>query len=56
MIIILVEIIFSYLLLVWIVARFAVPYYFGERNEWIDVDPWSHFLGVPIGKKSAFVG
>jgi hypothetical protein len=26
----------------------------GER--WIDVDPWSHFLGVPMGKRSAFIG
>jgi hypothetical protein len=26
------------------------------NNEWVAVDPWSHFLGVPLGKKSAFFG
>jgi len=25
-------------------------------GEWIDVDPWSAFRGVPLGKKSAFIG
>ncbi|MEK7155354.1 MAG: hypothetical protein AAB734_00585 [Patescibacteria group bacterium] len=25
-------------------------------GEWIDVDPWSSFIGVPLGKKSAFIG
>ncbi len=23
---------------------------------WMDVDPWSHFIGVPLGKKSSIVG
>jgi hypothetical protein len=26
------------------------------NNTWIDVDPWSAFLGVPLGKKSALFG
>lgn len=25
-------------------------------GTWIAVDPWSHFLGIPLGKHSAFVG
>lgn len=25
-------------------------------NEWIYVDPWANFLGVPFGKKKAFIG
>jgi hypothetical protein len=25
-------------------------------GEWIDVDPWSAFRGIPLGKKSAFIG
>ena len=25
-------------------------------DTFIDVDPWSHFLGVPLGKKSAIIG
>ena len=26
------------------------------ENKWIYVDPWSHFRGIPLGKKSAFIG
>lgn len=26
------------------------------EGRWIDVDPWSAFLGIPIGRKSAFLG
>jgi hypothetical protein len=25
-------------------------------GEWMDVDPWSAFLGVPLGKKSSIIG
>jgi hypothetical protein len=25
-------------------------------DSYIDTDPWSHFLGMPLGKKSAIVG
>jgi hypothetical protein len=25
-------------------------------NQWIDVDPWSHFIGKRIGEKSAYIG
>lgn len=25
-------------------------------DRWIDVDPWSAFLGVPLGKKSSIIG
>ncbi|TSC68522.1 MAG: hypothetical protein G01um101456_609 [Parcubacteria group bacterium Gr01-1014_56] len=25
-------------------------------GQWVEVDPWSAFLGVPFGKKSAFLG
>ncbi|MCC2631064.1 MAG: hypothetical protein K0S38_873 [Candidatus Paceibacter sp.] len=26
------------------------------EKDFIDVDPWSHFLNVPMGKKSAIIG